>query len=126
MAHHHLAIVFIFLIVGHMCRTNFGIGHSIKDLLDAHIPPGWRSGRERKGLYDTINNLINFQLGLALASLGVITSLIAQHMYSIPACETSRSYTIDTTTITNISPKKPRHYHNHYHLYYQTTTLVII
>jgi hypothetical protein len=34
-AHHHLAIVFIFLIAGHMYRTNFGIGHSIKDLLEA-------------------------------------------------------------------------------------------
>ncbi|RDY14673.1 Photosystem I P700 chlorophyll a apoprotein A2, partial [Mucuna pruriens] len=50
-------------IAGHMYRTNFGIGHSIKDLLEAHTPPG----------------------GLALASLGVITSLVAQHMYSLPA-----------------------------------------
>ncbi|CAI9262794.1 unnamed protein product [Lactuca saligna] len=50
MAHHHLAIAFLFLIAGHMYRTNFGIGHS-----------------------------------LALASLGVITSLVAQHMYSLPA-----------------------------------------
>ncbi|GJS25386.1 photosystem I P700 apoprotein A2 [Tanacetum coccineum] len=38
MAHHHLAIAFIFLIAGHMYRTNFGIRHSMKDLLDAHIP----------------------------------------------------------------------------------------
>ncbi|CAN0929581.1 Photosystem I P700 chlorophyll a apoprotein A2 [Linum grandiflorum] len=30
---------FIFLIAGHMYRTNFGIGHSIKDLLEVHIPP---------------------------------------------------------------------------------------
>ncbi|KAL0298029.1 UNVERIFIED_CONTAM: Photosystem I chlorophyll a apoprotein A1 [Sesamum calycinum] len=44
MAHHHLAIAFIFLVAGHMYRTNFGIGHSIKDLLDAHIPPGGRLG----------------------------------------------------------------------------------
>ncbi|KAL2922671.1 hypothetical protein RDABS01_014162 [Bienertia sinuspersici] len=41
-AHHHLAIAFIFLIAGHMYRTNFGIGHSMKDLLEAHIPPGGR------------------------------------------------------------------------------------
>uniref|UniRef100_A0A1Y3BTX2 photosystem I n=1 Tax=Helianthus annuus TaxID=4232 RepID=A0A1Y3BTX2_HELAN len=68
-----------------MYRTNFGIGHSMKDLLDAHIPPGGRLGRGHKGLYDTINNSIHFQLGLALASLGVITSLVAQHMYSLPA-----------------------------------------
>ncbi|KAK8305844.1 hypothetical protein V6Z12_D03G088800, partial [Gossypium hirsutum] len=84
-AHHHLAIAILFLIAGHMYRTNFGIGHSIKDLLEAHIPPGGRLGRGHKGLYDTINNSIHFQLGLALASLGVITSLVAQHMYSLPA-----------------------------------------
>ncbi|GMP51692.1 hypothetical protein CsSME_00054862 [Camellia sinensis var. sinensis] len=84
-AHHHLAIAFIFLVAGHMYRTNFGIGHSMKDLLDAHIPPGGGLGRGHKGLYDTINNSIHFQLGLALASLGVITSLVAQHMYSLPA-----------------------------------------
>ncbi|GJT78716.1 photosystem I P700 apoprotein A2 [Tanacetum coccineum] len=80
MAHHHLAIAFIFLIVGHMYRTNFGIGHSMKDLLDAHIPSGGRFGRGHKGLYDTIKNSIHFQLGLTIASLGVITSLVAQHM----------------------------------------------
>ncbi|KAK8284114.1 hypothetical protein V6Z12_D08G137300, partial [Gossypium hirsutum] len=84
-AHHHLAIAILFLIAGHMYRTNFGIGHSIKDLLEAHIPPGGRLGRGHKGLYDTINNSIHFQLGLALASIGVITSLVAQHMYSLPA-----------------------------------------
>lgn len=84
-AHHHLAIAILFLIAGHMYRTNFGIGHSIKDILEAHIPPGGRLGRGHKGLYDTINNSIHFQLGLALASLGVITSLVAQHMYSLPA-----------------------------------------
>ncbi|GJV45872.1 photosystem I P700 apoprotein A2 [Tanacetum coccineum] len=69
------AIAFIFLIAGHMYKTNFGIGHSMKDLLDAHIPLGGRLGRGHKGLYDTINNSIHFQLGLALASLGVITYL---------------------------------------------------
>ncbi|KAG5576168.1 hypothetical protein H5410_056302 [Solanum commersonii] len=84
MAHHHLAIAFIFLVAfGHMYRTNFGLG-AMKDLLDAHIPPG-RIGRGHKGLYDTINNSLHFQLGLTLASLGVITSLVAQHMYSLPA-----------------------------------------
>ncbi|KAG4215233.1 hypothetical protein ERO13_A01G164640v2 [Gossypium hirsutum] len=68
-----------------MYRTNFEIGHNIKDLLEAHIPPGGRLGRGHKGLYDIINNSIHFQLGLALASLGVITSLVAQHMYYLPA-----------------------------------------
>jgi photosystem I P700 chlorophyll a apoprotein A2 len=27
--HHHLAIAIVFIIAGHMYRTNFGIGHSI-------------------------------------------------------------------------------------------------
>jgi photosystem I P700 chlorophyll a apoprotein A2 len=29
-AHHHLAIAVLFIIAGHMYRTNFGIGHSMK------------------------------------------------------------------------------------------------
>jgi len=35
MAHHHLAIAVIFIIAGHQYRTNFGIGHSIKEMLNA-------------------------------------------------------------------------------------------
>ena len=71
------AIAFIFLVASLMYRTNFGIRHSMKDLLEVHIPSGGRLGRGHKGLYDIINNLIHFQLGLDLASLGVITSLVA-------------------------------------------------
>ncbi|CAN1198644.1 Photosystem I P700 chlorophyll a apoprotein A2 [Linum perenne] len=90
-AHHHLAIAILFLIAGHMYRTNWGIGHSIKDILESHKGPFTGQGHKglyeilTTGLYDTINNSLHFQLGLALASLGVITSLVAQHMYSLPA-----------------------------------------
>ena len=84
MAHHHLAIAVIFIIAGHMYRTSFGIGHSMKEILNAHKPPAGGLGDGHKGLYDTVNNSLHFQLGLALASLGVITSLVAQHMYSLP------------------------------------------
>ncbi|KAL1562881.1 photosystem I P700 apoprotein A1 [Salvia divinorum] len=35
-AHHHLAIAILFLIAGHMYRTNWGIGHGLKDILEAH------------------------------------------------------------------------------------------
>ncbi len=83
-AHHHLAIAVIFIIAGHMYRTNFGIGHSIKEILNAHKPPKGGLGEGHKGLYDTLNNSLHFQLALALASLGVVTSLVAQHMYSLP------------------------------------------
>jgi photosystem I P700 chlorophyll a apoprotein A2 len=84
MAHHHLAIAVIFIVAGHMYKTNFGIGHSIKDILNAHVPPAGKLGAGHTGLYDTVNNSLHFQLGLALASLGVVTSLVAQHMYSMP------------------------------------------
>lgn len=89
MAHHHLAIAVIFIIAGHMYRTNFGIGHSIKEILGAHNPPngtpfGGALGEGHKGLYETLNNSLHFQLGLALACLGVVTSLVAQHMYALP------------------------------------------
>ncbi|MFK8182913.1 MAG: photosystem I core protein PsaB [Phormidesmis sp.] len=87
MAHHHLAIAVIFIIAGHMYRTNFGIGHSIKEILNRHTPPDGTPGdlgAGHKGLYDTLNNSLHFQLALALASLGVVTSLVAQHMYALP------------------------------------------
>ena len=84
MAHHHLAIAVLFIVAGHMYRTNFGIGHSMREILEAHTPPAGRLGRGHQGLYDTINNSLHFQLGLALAALGVVTSLVAQHMYSLP------------------------------------------
>ncbi len=91
MAHHHLAIAVIFIIAGHMYRTNWGIGHNIKEMLEALEGPGWkgffiapRTGRGHQGIYDTYNNSLHFQLGWHLACLGVVTSLVAQHMYSMP------------------------------------------
>eukprot|EP00972_Heterocapsa_arctica_P008606 1257521-Heterocapsa_arctica.AAC.1 len=84
-AHHHLAIGVIFIFAGHMYRTNWGIGHSLKEILDAHRAPSGRLGNGHKGLFETISNSLHFQLGLALASLGVITSLVAQHMYALPS-----------------------------------------
>ncbi|CAN0530073.1 unnamed protein product, partial [Scytosiphon promiscuus] len=83
-AHHHLAIAVVFIIAGHMYRTNFAIGHNMKEILDAHRPPGGRLGAGHRGLFDTITNSLHMQLGLALAALGVTTSLVAQHMYAIP------------------------------------------
>lgn len=40
-AHHHLAIAVLFLIAGHMYRTNWGIGHSIKEILDYTFSLFW-------------------------------------------------------------------------------------
>jgi photosystem I P700 chlorophyll a apoprotein A2 len=101
-AHHHLAIAVIFIIAGHMYRTNFGIGHSIKEILNAHRPPKGGLGEGHKGLYDTLNNSLHFQLALALASLGVVTSLVAQHMYSLPSYAfIARDYTTQAALYTH-------------------------
>ncbi|AFY68635.1 Photosystem I P700 chlorophyll a apoprotein A2 [Thalassoporum mexicanum PCC 7367] len=88
-AHHHLAIAVLFIVAGHMYRTNFGIGHSMKEIMAAHNPPpgtpfGGMLGEGHKGMYDTYNESLHFQLGWHLATLGVVTSLVAQHMYSMP------------------------------------------
>nr|YP_009326894.1 photosystem I P700 chlorophyll a apoprotein A2 [Codium simulans]ANJ70805.1 photosystem I P700 chlorophyll a apoprotein A2 [Codium simulans] len=84
-AHHHLAIAVVFIIAGHMYRTNFGIGHSMKEILNNHIPPSGKLGLGHQNLFDTINNSLHFQLALALASAGTVCSLVAQHMYSLPS-----------------------------------------
>ena len=84
-AHHHLALAVLFIFAGHMYRTNWGLGHSMKEILDAHVPPRGRLGAGHRGLFETITNSLHMQLGLALASLGVATSLVAQHMYALPA-----------------------------------------
>ncbi|KAL5646922.1 hypothetical protein ACJX0J_003328 [Zea mays] len=61
-AHHHLAIAILFLIAGHMYRTNWGIGHGLKDILE---------GQGHKGLYENPNNAST-------------TIVVAHHMYSMP------------------------------------------
>ncbi|MXY62018.1 MAG: photosystem I core protein PsaB, partial [Synechococcus sp. SB0665_bin_28] len=104
-AHHHLAIGVIFVIAGHMYRTNFGIGHSIKDILEAHNPPSGTPGdlgAGHKGIFETLNNSLHMELGLALAGLGVITSLVAQHMYAMPSYAfIARDYTTQAALYTH-------------------------
>jgi len=56
----------------------------MKEILNAHKPPGGRLGAGHQGLFDTITDSLHMQLGLALAGLGVTTSLVAQHMYALP------------------------------------------
>ncbi|KAL5643877.1 hypothetical protein ACJX0J_001510 [Zea mays] len=51
-AHHHLAIAILFLIAGHMYRTNWGIGHGLKIF--------WRQGH--KGLYEILTTSWHAQI----------------------------------------------------------------
>jgi photosystem I P700 chlorophyll a apoprotein A1 len=81
-AHHHLAIAVLFIIAGHMYRTGFGVGHSIKDILEAHKGPF--TGEGHKGLYEILTTSWHAQLAVNLAMLGSLTIIIAHHMYAMP------------------------------------------
>jgi photosystem I P700 chlorophyll a apoprotein A1 len=81
-AHHHLAIAVLFIIAGHMYRTNFGIGHSLKEILEAHRGPF--TGNGHKGLYEVLTTSWHAQLAINLALLGSLTIIIAHHMYAMP------------------------------------------
>ncbi|NUN64439.1 photosystem I core protein PsaA [Pseudanabaena biceps] len=82
-AHHHLAIATLFIIAGHMYRTNWGIGHSMKQILEAHKGP--LTGEGHKGLYEILTSSWHAQLAVNLAMLGSLTIIVAQHMYAMPA-----------------------------------------
>jgi photosystem I P700 chlorophyll a apoprotein A1 len=81
-AHHHLAIACLFIIAGHMYRTNWGIGHSIKAILQAHKGPF--TGEGHNGLYEILTTSWHAQLAINLAMLGSLTIIIAHHMYAMP------------------------------------------
>ncbi|KAL5646241.1 hypothetical protein ACJX0J_000069 [Zea mays] len=74
-AHHHLAIAILFLIAGHMYRTNWGIGHGLKDILEAHKGPF--TGQGHKGLYEILTTSWHL-------CIGSTTIVVAHHMYSMP------------------------------------------
>jgi photosystem I P700 chlorophyll a apoprotein A1 len=82
-AHHHLAIATLFIIAGHMYRTNWGIGHSMKEILEAHKGP--LTGEGHKGLYEILTTSWHAQLAVNLALLGSLSIVVAQHMYAMPA-----------------------------------------
>jgi photosystem I P700 chlorophyll a apoprotein A2 len=97
-AHHHLAIAVLFIIAGHMYRTNFGIGHSMKEILEAHRPPGGRLEKDI-GLYETVT-ILHMQLGLALALHPLV--YISQHIYALnPYAFLSRDYATEAALYTH-------------------------
>ncbi|RYR39854.1 hypothetical protein Ahy_A09g045489 [Arachis hypogaea] len=65
-----------------MYRTNWGIGHGIKEILEAHKGPF--TGQGHKGLYEILTTSWHAQLSINLAMLGSLTIVVAHHMYSMP------------------------------------------
>jgi photosystem I P700 chlorophyll a apoprotein A1 len=80
-AHHHLALS-VFIFAGHMYRTNWGIGHSMKEILEAHKGPF--TGEGHKGLYEILTTSWHAQLAINLAMLGSLSIVVAHHMYAMP------------------------------------------
>ncbi|MEO0704650.1 MAG: photosystem I core protein PsaA [Cyanobacteria bacterium J06649_5] len=84
-AHHHLAIAVMFLVAGHMYRTNWGIGHSLKEILDGQKgDPLLFGGEGHVGMYEFLVNSWHAQLAINLALGGSVTIIVAQHMYAMP------------------------------------------
>jgi len=81
-AHHHLALAVLFIVAGHMYRTNWGIGHSMKEILEAHKGPF--TGEGHKGLYEILTTSWHAQLAINLAMMGSVSIIVAHHMYAMP------------------------------------------
>jgi photosystem I P700 chlorophyll a apoprotein A1 len=81
-AHHHLALAVLFIFAGHMYRTNWGIGHSMKEILEAHKGP--LTGEGHKGLYEILTTSWHAQLAINLAMMGSLSIIVAHHMYAMP------------------------------------------
>jgi photosystem I P700 chlorophyll a apoprotein A1 len=81
-AHHHLAIAVLFIVAGHMYRTNWGIGHSMKAILESHKGPF--TGNGHAGLYEILTTSWHAQLAINLALFGSLSIIVAHHMYSMP------------------------------------------
>jgi photosystem I P700 chlorophyll a apoprotein A1 len=81
-AHHHLALAVVLIIAGHMYRTNWGVGHSMKEILEAHKGPF--TGQGHKGLYEILTTSWHAQLAINLAMLGSLSIIVAHHMYAMP------------------------------------------
>jgi photosystem I P700 chlorophyll a apoprotein A1 len=77
---HHLAIAVLFIVAGHMYRTNWNIGHSMKEI-EAHKGPF--TGEGHLGLYEILTTSWHAQLAINLALFGSL-SIVAHHMYSMP------------------------------------------
>ena len=81
-AHHHLALAVLFIFAGHMYRTNWGIGHSMKEILEAHKGP--LTGEGHKGLYEILTTSWHAQLAINLAMMGSLSIIVSHHMYAMP------------------------------------------
>lgn len=88
-AHHHLAISVPLIVAGHMYRTYFGIGHSLKSILEAHTllrtSNSGSTGAGHAGLYEILTTSWHAQLAVNLAMMGSTSIVVSHHMNAMPA-----------------------------------------
>ncbi len=85
-SHHHLAFGVLAVFGGHIYRTMFGIGHSLKEIVDNHAgdPILFPAPNGHKGIYEFLANSWHAQLAINLAMVGSLSIIISHHMYAMP------------------------------------------
>jgi len=89
-AHHHVAIAVLFIIAGHFYRTNWGIGHTFRDLLDDARTPkmfplfSFIGPVGHRGLDTIFETSWHANLAIHLVQFGTASLLVAHHMYAMP------------------------------------------
>ena len=89
-AHHHVAIAVLFIIAGHFYRTNWGIGHSFRELLDDARTPkmfplfNFIGPVGHRGLDKIFETSWHANLAIHLVQFGTASLLVAHHMYAMP------------------------------------------
>jgi len=89
-AHHHVAIAVLFIVAGHFYRTNWGIGHTFRELLeDARTPKmlpifNFIGPVGHRGLEKIFETSWHANLAIHLVQFGTASLLVAHHMYAMP------------------------------------------
>jgi len=85
-SHHHLAFGVFAIFGGHVYRTQFGIGHSLKEILEGQKgdPLLFPAPKGHIGIYEFLANSWHAQLAINLAMVGSASIVIAHHMYAMP------------------------------------------
>ena len=86
-SHHHLAFGVLAVIGGHLYRTSWGIGSTLKEILDNHNgdPILFPAPKGHEGIYEFMANSWHAQLAINLAMIGSLSIIISHHMYAMPA-----------------------------------------
>ena len=86
-SHHHLAFGVFAIFGGHVYRTQFGIGHTLKEILEGQKgdPLLFPAPKGHDGIFEFLANSWHAQLAINLAMVGSASIVLSHHMYAMPA-----------------------------------------